>query len=116
MKAYFAGRIGDGECDRVFYRTDQDGKRVPVHQDALDSAHGRAREKAGLVDLRFYDFRHDAVSRLLSLGFNDHQIMQMAGWKTNMVNHYNCRDRVRLSEIGARLMYQGNSDAKAVNQ
>lgn len=45
-------------------------------------------KKAGIIDLRFHDTRHYSASNLVKLGISEREIMQVSGWKTNMLTTY----------------------------
>lgn len=49
----------------VFTFVNKAGEREPITQSGLASAYRRARDKAGVVDLRFHDLRHTYATRLL---------------------------------------------------
>lgn len=46
------------------------GQRYPITYSGLKSQWKRLREKAGVTDFRFYDFRHDVATKLLRLTHN----------------------------------------------
>jgi integrase len=54
----------------------------PVTQHDLIRAFRRACDAAGLVDLKFHDLRHEAVSRLFERGLNVAEVAAISGHKT----------------------------------
>ena len=67
-------------------------QKIKSHQDTdkvfkislnyITTAFGRIRIKAGIIDLRFHDLRHEATSRLFEKGLSTEQVMNMTGHKT----------------------------------
>ena len=56
---------------------------------SIQTAFGKAREKAGLQDVRFYDLRHTFVSRLVQGGVPLYDVKHLMGHKTlEMVRRY----------------------------
>ena len=58
------------------------GPLFPMTQDDVIRAFRRACEAAGLVDLKFHDLRHEAVSRLFERGLNVAEVAAISGHKT----------------------------------
>jgi integrase len=57
--------------------------------DSLENAWRRAVQSAGIVDLRFHDLRHEAISRLFELGLNPMEVASISGHKTlQMLKRY----------------------------
>jgi integrase len=57
--------------------------------DSLENAWRRAVKSAGIIDLRFHDLRHEAVSRLFELGLNPMEVAAISGHKTlQMLKRY----------------------------
>ncbi|MBK8019793.1 MAG: site-specific integrase [Betaproteobacteria bacterium] len=57
--------------------------------DSLENAWRRAVSAAGLVNFRFHDLRHEAVSRLFERGFNPMEVASISGHKTlQMLKRY----------------------------
>lgn len=50
------------------------------------------RDAAGIKDLRFHDLRHYSATELVHKGLSEREVMQVAGWKTNMLSTYYHRD------------------------
>lgn len=50
--------LGGASCDLVF----------PISANAFRLAWERVRKRAGVVDLRFHDMRHEAISRFFEMG------------------------------------------------
>ena len=107
-KEYIYNRIGDTECPYIFYRL-VNGKRVPLTYNVIKNAWNYIMSSCEISNLKFYDLRHDAVNLLFSLGFNNRQIMQIAGWNTeDILSTYDTRDRFRLSKVAKELLEKGN--------
>ncbi len=53
----------------------------PIHYEALKSAWRRACERAGIIDLRFHDLRHEATSRFFEKGLNVMEVAAITGHK-----------------------------------
>ena len=53
----------------------------PVTPNGFRLAWGRLRRRAGLVDLRFHDLRHEAISRFFELGLNIPEVAVISGHK-----------------------------------
>jgi integrase len=58
------------------------GPLFPVTQHDVIRAFRRACDAAGLVDLKFHDLRHEAVSRLFERGLNVAEVAAISGHKT----------------------------------
>lgn len=57
--------------------------------DSLENTWRRAVKSAGIIDLRFHDLRHEAVSRLFELGLNPMEVSAISGHKTlQMLKRY----------------------------
>jgi hypothetical protein len=76
-----ARRPGPGDkSDRIF----------PINQKTASQRHTLAKKKLaetmpGLQDLRFHDYRYEAVSRLLAKGHQPHQVARATGWDIKKV-------------------------------
>jgi integrase len=104
MRDYVLSRCVDNECICLFPRSGfarngEDANRLyPMTYWQLRSIHNSICKRAGIKDLRFYDWRHDAVNYLLSIGFSKAQIMAFAGWNSDeMVDWYDIGDPIRLA-------------------
>jgi len=65
------------------------GKVFDVKATSLDKAWRRACRKAGVIELRFHDLRHEAISRLFENGFNMMEVSAISGHKTlQMLKRY----------------------------
>ena len=53
----------------------------PLHYEALKSAWRRACSRAGIIDLRFHDLRHEATSRFFEKGLNVMEVAAITGHK-----------------------------------
>jgi integrase len=108
VKEFILGRIHDTECPTVFYWI-ENGKKRSISYWKLNSAWNYIKEKCGITNFEFYDWRHDAVNLLFSLGYNNRQIMQIAGWSSeNMLSTYNNRDRARLHKATSEILENGH--------
>jgi integrase len=106
---YIYNRIGDTECSTIFYRQ-VNGKRLPLTYNIISYTWKYIMSSCEISNLQFYDLRHDAVNLLLTLGFNDRQIMQIAGWNTvSMLSVYDNRDSQRLANAAKEIL-QSNKD------
>ena len=61
---------------------DLQGNVFPVSMVTVRTAFEHARERAGCVDLRWHDLRHEAVSRLHELGLSTVEVASISGHKT----------------------------------
>ena len=53
----------------------------PISATCLRLAWNRARNKAGITDLRFHDLRHEAVSRFFEMGMSVPEVALISGHK-----------------------------------
>ena len=58
------------------------GRVFPVTKGAVHQAFQRACKRAGILDLRFHDLRHEGVSRLFEIGLNPMEVASISGHKT----------------------------------
>ena len=66
-----------------------DRRVFPLTKRAVHQAFHRACIRAKLIDLRFHDLRHEAVSRLFELGLNPMEVATISGHKTlQMLKRY----------------------------
>ncbi|NLY34475.1 MAG: site-specific integrase [Alcaligenaceae bacterium] len=75
------------ETNLVFFgEPGRDGIRRPY---LFDKAWTDAKKAAGLVDFRFHDLRHEAVSRLVEAGLSDQEVAAISGHKSmQMLKRY----------------------------
>lgn len=106
MRDFAQSRRIDSDCPYLFYRPgferngEDTGTHYKISYHTLNSVHNTVCRRAEIKNLQLYDWRHDAVNYLLSLGFSKTQIMEFAGWSSpTMVEHYNAGDPERLAEI-----------------
>ncbi|MCP5150376.1 MAG: site-specific integrase [Chromatiales bacterium] len=80
--------IRPDDTDLVFWG---DARHGNGHRKPYDftEAWERARDRAGLPDLRFHDLRHEAVSRLVEAGLGDQEVAAISGHKSmQMLKRY----------------------------
>jgi integrase len=87
MQAYFQS-LPEG-CPYLFYRSVRRGYK-PIGD--FKKAWSRCLGLAGIEDFRFHDTRHISATNLLDNGTPEHVVLQVAGWKTNMLKTYYHRD------------------------
>jgi len=69
-------------CVEVLRTVPQDYEKVfPISANCLRLAWERARNKAGITDLRFHDLRHEAVSRFFEMGMSVPEVALISGHK-----------------------------------
>lgn len=103
MREYIIGRIGDQECPYIFYAHDRRGRRIQITR--MFEHWARMRLEFDAPRMQFYDWRHDAVNYLLSLGFSKDDIKRFAGWSTDdMVEWYDTNDRIRFAQRTQSIM------------
>lgn len=99
----FANPIRPMDTDLIFWgEPGQDGTRSPYE---YNPAWRRALKRAGIVDLRFHDLRHEAVSRLVEAGLGDQEVAAISGHKSMQMlrryTHLRAEDLVeRLDQLG----------------
>ena len=72
-----------GKCVRLLRNLQKIDERVfPISLTCLRLAWFRARNKAGVKDLRFHDLRHEAISRMFEKGLNVPEVASISGHKT----------------------------------
>jgi hypothetical protein len=119
MRDYIMSRIGDDECDTIFFRygikrLKQDtGRRYPIRGFRKTwSAILAAAECSGI---EWYDWRHDAVNYLLSIGFRKDDIKRMAGWSSDdMVDWYDTEDKQRFALRTADILREAEQRHKQI--
>ncbi|MFL9867121.1 site-specific integrase [Paraburkholderia fungorum] len=66
-----------------------DGPFSKIDANVIRHSFMRARDKAGIPDLRFHDLRHEATSRLFEKGLNTMEVASVTGHKTlTMLRRY----------------------------
>lgn len=83
LVAYF--RSIPAECPYLFYRV-VGGKYLPLGD--FKKAWGRALKLAGIRNFHFHDTRHISATALVDNGTPERAVMDIAGWKTNMLSTY----------------------------
>ena len=69
-------------CIEVLQSVPQTHEQVfPISATCLRLAWNRARNKAGITDLRFHDLRHEAVSRFFEMGMSVPEVALISGHK-----------------------------------
>ena len=82
-------------CIEVLQTVPQTYERVfPISATCLRLAWNRARNKAGINDLRFHDLRHEAVSRFFEMGMSVPEVALISGHKD--VRAYKDLDSLKL--------------------
>jgi integrase len=85
MVDYFRGLPPDTEW--LFYRRDHRGRAWPLG--CFKRSWNRCLGLAGLAGrVRFHDLRHHSATNLVNNGTPERVVMQVAGWRTNMLRHY----------------------------
>jgi integrase len=74
----------------IFSELPRDDDRVfPISANAIRLAWGRLKKRAGVVDLRFHDLRHEAISRFFEMGLSVPEVALISGHKdTRTLFHY----------------------------
>lgn len=92
------------ETDLVFFgEPGRDGFRRPY---VFGKAWNDAKKAAGLVDFRFHDLRHEAISRLVEVGLSDQEVAAISGHKSMQMlkryTHLRAEDLVeKLDKLGS---------------
>jgi len=74
------------DSDLIFWgdgRT-KEGKRTPYE---FDTAWQSAKKSTGIIDFRFHDLRHEAISRLVESGLSDQEVAALSGHKSMQMLH-----------------------------
>lgn len=98
MKKWFIRRvkIASSIAEPIFYREDS-GECLPLGD--FKNAWHTVREACGLPDLRIHDTRHVSATELVDNGTPEQVVMQVAGWKTNMLKTYYNRNPKKALEL-----------------
>lgn len=83
------------ECLYLFYRETKKGYR-PLGD--FRKAWRSCLKRAGIQDVRIHDLRHVAASDLYQAGNSERSIMDIAGWKTNMLSTYRHKDSLKSAQ------------------
>jgi integrase len=75
------------DTDLIFFgEPGRDGKRGPY---AFDRMWQEIKREQGIIDFRFHDLRHEAVSRFVEAGFSDQEVSAISGHKSmQMLKRY----------------------------
>jgi integrase len=74
----------------------------PISANAVRLAWKRARDKAGISDLRFHDLRHEAISRFFEMGLSVPEVALISGHKDpRMLFRYT---QLRAENVAAKLI------------
>lgn len=92
-------------CPYLFYRVEK-GVFLPLGD--FKKAWRRCLDLAGISDFRFHDTRHISASALLDNGTPEQVVMQVAGWKSNMLKTYYHKDGKQA--LGLVRFNQGGGD------
>ena len=86
------------------------GYLIPTSANALRLAWERARQRAGIDDLRFHDLRHEAISRFFEMGLSIPEVALISG-------HRDYRMLARYTHLRAEdLLPKINRDSSIVSQ
>lgn len=87
------------ETDLIFFgERGKDGKRRPYN---FNKVWGGIKKKVGVIDFKFHDLRHEAVSRLVEAGLSDQEVASISGHKSmQMLRRYT---HLRAEDLVAKL-------------
>lgn len=72
-----------GDAAKIIDRQPMIDERIfPYVSDSVTARFQRARDRLGIVDLRFHDLRREAASRLFEAGYQIHEVAQVTGHKS----------------------------------
>lgn len=78
-----------------------DGQRFPMSTHSFEHHFKKARENAGIENLRFHDLRHEATSRLFEHGLDIMEVAHITGHKTlDMLRRYT---HLKASDLAKKL-------------
>ncbi len=70
------------------------GKNFPITGNAIRIAWGRLKKRVGIIDLNFYDLRHEATGRFFEKGLNVMETATITGHKDlRMLEIYTFKSR-----------------------
>jgi integrase len=95
LKTYLDNLPSD--CPYLFARKTPQGY-VQLTHTAYRKAWEYSIRKCNLSDLRVHDLRHFSSSRMYEDGWDERTIMEIAGWKTNMLSTYWHKDPLRSAQ------------------
>ncbi len=80
-----------------------DGVVFPVSANALRLAWERLKRRAGVQDLRFHDFRHEAISRFFEKGLSVPEVASISGHRDlRMLQRYaHARNELIIAKLDA---------------
>jgi integrase len=94
MREYF-NSIPD-DCQWLFYQKTGQGKYRPLTN--LRYAWAYCLKQAEITDYRIHDLRHEAATALYEAGNQTRVIMDIAGWKTDMLTIYRNKHSLRSAQ------------------
>ena len=71
--------LTDGALSILLTLDREEGQVFPLSGNALRLSWNRVRERAGLLDLRFHDLRHEAISRFAEMGLSTVELAVISG-------------------------------------
>jgi integrase len=116
MISYF--RSIPADCPYLFYRMGR-GKKAGQYLRLGDfkRAWGWCLRKAGIHNFRFHDTRHISARNLVLAGMSEREVMDIAGWSTNMLSTYwgssGTESAARAKFLPAECLTGGNEGATA---
>jgi integrase len=99
MRAALANPIRPIDTDLVFFgEPGRDGRRRPY---VFNRTWQRIVKQLGIIDFRFHDLRHEAVSRFVEAGLSDQEVAAISGHKSmQMLKRYT---HLRAEDLVAKL-------------
>lgn len=123
MKEYFKSIPED--CEYLFYRKlgkTQFNERYVAIGD-FSYAFNYCLGKAGLKDFRIHDLRHRAVTSLIEVGNNEHNVADIAGWKSTRmlktyrhINTLKSAQSIRFESSASKVISLQTSDYKSATK
>lgn len=98
MKKWFVTRVKNARSisEPIFYR-EECGDRLPLGD--FKNAWNTVRVACGIPEFRIHDTRHVSATELIDNGTPEQVVMQVAGWKTNMLKTYYNRNPKKAMEL-----------------
>jgi integrase len=81
---------------------------------AISHRFARLREKAGITNLRVHDLRHESISRLFELGFNQMEVAAISGHQTVAMLQRYCH--LSIGHLSSKLAEVSNPDYRALTR